>query len=58
MAVTVMNVFWDIKTEFLPHMRHITSSLQSPIGQCYVRFEVFRAENVKNALFWDMYRWV
>jgi hypothetical protein len=30
-AVTMMNaVFWDIKTQFVPHRRHITSPLQSP----------------------------
>jgi hypothetical protein len=23
-------VFWDIKTQFVPHRRHITSPLQSP----------------------------
>jgi hypothetical protein len=33
MAVTVRNaVFWDIKTKFIPHKRHITSPLQSPAG--------------------------
>jgi hypothetical protein len=30
-AVTMKNaVFWDIKTELVPHSRHITSPLQSP----------------------------
>jgi hypothetical protein len=29
--VTMKNVvFWDIKTQFVPHRRHITSPLQSP----------------------------
>jgi hypothetical protein len=29
-AVTMMNVvFWDIKTQFILHRRHITSPLQS-----------------------------
>jgi hypothetical protein len=29
--VTMKNVvFWDIKTHFVPHKRHITSPLQSP----------------------------
>jgi hypothetical protein len=23
-------VFWDIKTQFIPHRRHIVSPLQSP----------------------------
>jgi hypothetical protein len=30
-AVTMKNgVFWNIKTQFVPHWRHITSPLQSP----------------------------
>jgi hypothetical protein len=36
-------VFWDIKTQFVPHRIHITSPLQSSAGECYVRFEVFMA---------------
>jgi hypothetical protein len=32
-AVTMKNaVFWDIKTQFVPHRRHITSPPQSPAG--------------------------
>jgi hypothetical protein len=32
-AVAMKNfVFWDIKTEFVLHRRHITSPLQSPAG--------------------------
>jgi hypothetical protein len=32
-AVTMKNVvLWDVKTEFAPHRRHITSPLQSPAG--------------------------
>jgi hypothetical protein len=32
-AVTVKNVvLWDMKTQFVPHRRHITSPLQSPAG--------------------------
>jgi hypothetical protein len=32
-AVAMKNaVFWDIKTQFLLHRRHITSPLQSPAG--------------------------
>jgi hypothetical protein len=32
-AVTMMNaVFWDIKTQFVPHRKHITFPLQSPAG--------------------------
>jgi hypothetical protein len=30
--------------------RHITSPLQSPAGQCHVRFEVFTAVTMKNAV--------
>jgi hypothetical protein len=30
MAVTMKNVvFWDIKTQFVPHRRHMTSPLES-----------------------------
>jgi hypothetical protein len=25
-AVTMKNVFWDIKVQFVPHRKHITSS--------------------------------
>jgi hypothetical protein len=33
MAVTMKNVvFWDIRTQFVPHRRHITSPLQSSAG--------------------------
>jgi hypothetical protein len=32
-AVTMKNaVYWDIRTQFIPHRRHITSPLQSPAG--------------------------
>jgi hypothetical protein len=31
-AVTLNAVFWDIKTQFTPHMRHISSPLQSLAG--------------------------
>jgi hypothetical protein len=48
------DVFWNIKPQFLLHRRHITSQLQSPVGKCYVRFEVFTAMPMKNAVFWDM----
>jgi hypothetical protein len=54
MEVTMKNaVFWDIKTQFQSHRRHITCSLQSPAGYFYVRFEVFTAVTMKNAVFWD-----
>jgi hypothetical protein len=43
-AVTMKNtVSWDIKTQFVPHRRHITSTLQSQASQYYIRFEVFTA---------------
>jgi hypothetical protein len=47
-------VFWDMKTQFVPHRRHITSPLQSPARECYVRFEVFTARTMKNVVFWDI----
>jgi hypothetical protein len=54
-AVTMKNtVFWDMKTQFVLHRRHITSPLQSQASQCYVRFEVFTAVTMKNAVFWDV----
>jgi hypothetical protein len=47
-------VFWDIKTQFVLHRRHITTPLKSPAGECYVRFEVFTAVTMKNDIFWDI----
>jgi hypothetical protein len=47
-------VSWDIKPQFVPHRRHITSSLQSPASYCYVRFEVFTAVTMKYAVFWNV----
>jgi hypothetical protein len=47
-------VFWDIKTQFIPHRKHITSPLQSQTGKCFVRSEVFTAVTMKNAVFWDI----
>jgi hypothetical protein len=46
-------VFWDIKTQFVPHRKHITSPLQSPAGYCYVKYEVLTALAMKNAVFWN-----
>jgi hypothetical protein len=46
-------VFWDRKTQFVPHRKHVTSPLQSPTGLCYVRFEVFTTVTMKN-VFWDI----
>jgi hypothetical protein len=47
-------VFWDIKDQFVPHRRHFTPPLQSPAGQFYIRFDVFTAVTMKNAVFWDV----
>jgi hypothetical protein len=43
-------VFWDIKTQFVLHRRHIKSSLRSRVGSCYVRFEVLTAVTMKNVI--------
>jgi hypothetical protein len=40
-------VFWDIKTQFVPHMRQITSPLQSTASYCYVLYEVLMAVTMK-----------
>jgi hypothetical protein len=48
------NVVRDVRTQFVPHRRQITSPLKTPIGQCYVRFEVFTAVAMKNAVIWDI----
>jgi hypothetical protein len=54
-GMTMKNVvFWDIKPQFVLHMRHITSPLQSLASYCYVRFEVFTAVTMKNVVFWDI----
>jgi hypothetical protein len=29
-AVDITNVFWDIKTQFVPHRRHVTSPFIVP----------------------------
>jgi hypothetical protein len=47
-------VLWDIKPQFLLHRKHITSLLQSPTGQCYVRFEALTEVTMKNAVFWNV----
>jgi hypothetical protein len=47
-------VFWDIKTRFVPHRRHITSPLQRPADNCYVRSDFFTAVTMKNGVFWDV----
>jgi hypothetical protein len=40
-------VFWDIKHQFVPHRRQITSRLQSPAGSFYIRFDFFTAMTIK-----------
>jgi hypothetical protein len=47
-------VFWDIKTQFISHRKYINIPLQSTVGYCYVRFEVFAAVAMKNAVLWDI----
>jgi hypothetical protein len=47
-------VLWYIKTQFVPHSRHIMSLLQSPASKRDVRFEVFMAVIMKNAVLWDI----
>jgi hypothetical protein len=46
-------VFWDIKTQFVLHRRHVISPLQIPVSQCYVRFQVFTPVTMKN-VFWGI----
>jgi hypothetical protein len=54
-AVTMKNVvFCDIKPQFVPHRKRITSPLQSSICYYYVSFEVFTAVTMKNVVFWDI----
>jgi hypothetical protein len=47
-------VFWNIKTRFVLHRRHVTSPLHRPAGECCVRFEVFTAVTMKIVVFWDI----
>jgi hypothetical protein len=42
-------ILWGIKTQFVPHRTHITSPPKRS-----VRFEVFTAVTMKNAVFWDV----
>jgi hypothetical protein len=51
-AVTMKNTFYgDIKIQYVPHRKHITSPLQNLAGQCFVRFEGCTAVSMKNAVF-------
>jgi hypothetical protein len=47
-------IYWDIKTQFVPHRKHIISPLRSQAGECYVRFVIFTAVTMKNTVFWDV----
>jgi hypothetical protein len=53
-VTTEVTVFLDLKTQFIPHKKHITSPLRSPDGKYYVRFEVFTAVTMTNSVFWDL----
>jgi hypothetical protein len=46
--------FWDIRFQFVPHRRHITSPLQNPADYCYLRFEVFTAVTMIHAVFLEV----
>jgi hypothetical protein len=43
-------VFWDIRSQFVLHRRHISSPLQSTAGLCYVRSEVLTVVIMKNVV--------
>jgi hypothetical protein len=45
-------VFWDIRTEFVPHKRHISATESSQLMLC--KIEVFTAVTMKNAVLWDI----
>jgi hypothetical protein len=47
-------VTWDVKTQFVLRLRHITSPLQNPASSCYVTFQVFTAVTMNNSNFWDV----
>jgi hypothetical protein len=47
-------VLRNIKSQFVLHRRHITSPLQRPAGQYYVRFEVLAAGIMKTVVLWDI----
>jgi hypothetical protein len=44
-------VFWDIKTQFVLHRRHITSPVKNPATKCYVKFEVISAVTTEDVVF-------
>jgi hypothetical protein len=47
-------IFWDVKIQFVPNKEHITSPLQNSAGYYCVRFEVFTAVIMKNAVSWEV----
>jgi hypothetical protein len=47
-------VLWDRKAQIVPHIKHIRYPLQTPSGQCYVRFDDLILVTKKNAVFWDV----
>jgi hypothetical protein len=50
-AVTMKNFFfWDIKTQFIPHRRHISAAEPSRLMLC----KVFTAVTMKHAVFRDI----
>jgi hypothetical protein len=51
-------VYWNIKTHFIPHRRHLTSPLLSPAVSCYVRFVDYTAVTLKVTHFWKVKRCV
>jgi hypothetical protein len=54
-AITIKNAsFWGIQTQFIPHMKHVASPLQSTAGYYYVRVHVFITVTMRNAIFLDI----
>jgi hypothetical protein len=47
-------VFWDTIIQFIPHRKYITPQFLIPADKCYIRFDVYMAVNMKNAIFLDV----
>jgi hypothetical protein len=47
-------VFWDTQTKFVPHRKHITAPLHSPVGSCNASVVVSTAVTMKNDVFWHV----
>jgi hypothetical protein len=46
-------VYWDIKTQFIPHRRHYVSATEaSRLKLC--KIELFTVVTMKNVVYWDM----